>query len=57
MLREQVERGGRRHDLVEEFVSLVRSGALITVPGRSRRQNDWRMSGLIDFLSDTAEDG
>ena len=28
VLRGQVERGWRRHDLVEEFVSLVRSGAL-----------------------------
>lgn len=32
VLREQVERGWRRHDLVEEFVGLVRSGALIRVP-------------------------
>jgi len=32
VLREQVERGWRRHDLVEEFVTLVRSGALNTVP-------------------------
>jgi putative two-component system response regulator len=32
VLRGQVERGWRRHDLVEEFVGLVRSGALIEVP-------------------------
>jgi putative two-component system response regulator len=32
VLREQVERGWRRHDLVEEFVGVVRSGALIRVP-------------------------
>jgi putative two-component system response regulator len=32
VLREQVERGWRRHDLVEEFVGVVRSGALTTVP-------------------------
>lgn len=32
VLRGQVERGWRRHDLVEEFVGLVRSGALIRVP-------------------------
>jgi hypothetical protein len=32
VLRGQVERGWRRHDLVEEFVGLVRSGTLIMVP-------------------------
>jgi putative two-component system response regulator len=32
VLRGQVERGWRRHDLVEEFVGLVRSGALMKVP-------------------------